>query len=316
MNKTKVVILGDLLYDCFTWAPRLPRKGETVMGYANGFYSGGKGANQAVQAAKLGAEVYLIGKVGADERGEFLLNKLKEYGVHTDYVFTDSDEGTGTCCIHVDGQGDNAIIVAPLANLRLTVDEAKSAKGVIEQADIFLTQLLLDSEITLKCLKWASDANVMTILNPAPAKEIPEEFYRYAYFVSPNETEAEYFTGCYQGCCGEGEWRERAAAYFRERGARVLLMTLGNRGAYYDDGIEKRCVPCFRVNAADCTGAGDSFNAAFAVAYVRSRNMEQALTFASAAAALTVQKKGSQPAMPRLADVEKFLQDHEGGSAC
>lgn len=313
MEKTKVVILGDILYDCFTWAPRLPRKGETVMGYANGFYSGGKGANQAVQAAKLGAEVYLIGKVGADERGEFLLRKLNEYGVHTDYVFTDTEEGTGTCCIHVDEQGDNAIIVAPLANLRLTEEEAGRAKNVIEQADIFLTQLLLDSEITLKCLKWASDANVMTILNPAPAKEIPEEFYRYAYFISPNETEAEYFTGYYQNEYGVDEWREKTAAYFREKGARILLMTLGNRGACYDDGSERRCVPCFQVKAVDCTGAGDSFNAAFAVAYVRSRDIGQALTFASAAAALTVQKKGSQPAMPLLADVEKFLQDHEEG---
>lgn len=311
MEKSRVVILGDLLYDCFTWASRLPRKGETVMGYANGFYSGGKGANQAVQAAKLGAEVYLIGKVGADERGDFLIRELQKYGVNTDYVFVDPTEATGTCCIHVDENGDNAIIVAPLANLKLTEKEVESAKDVIEGSDIFMTQLLLDNDVTLKCLKWASKAGVTTILNPAPAKEISDDFYKYAYFISPNETEAEYFTGYYQNEYEAMEWRKKVGDYFREKGSQVLIMTMGSNGVYYDDGNDKQSLPCFKVKAVDCTGAGDSFNAAFAVEYVRSSNIEKSLKFASATSALTVQNKGSQPAMPTLEQVKQFLSNQK-----
>lgn len=307
MKKTKVVILGDLLYDCFTWAPRLPRKGETVMGYANGFFSGGKGANQAVQAAKLGAEVYLIGKVGSDERGDFLLKELNRYGVNTDYVFRDPMEATGTCCIHVDANGDNAIIVAPLANLKVTEEEVTTARQIIEGADVFITQLLLDPHVTLMCLKWASDAGVITVFNPAPAREIPDEFYRYSHFISPNETEAEYFTGCYKDGQADDKWRENAGSFFRNKGCKALLMTLGSDGVYYDDGVTRQSFPCFKVKAVDCTGAGDSFNAAFAVGVVRSNSLKEALAFASAAAALTVQGKGAQPSMPMIEQVKDFL---------
>ena len=312
MKKIKIVILGDILYDCFVWAKRLPRKGETVMGYANGFYSGGKGANQAVQAAKLGAEVYLIGKVGGDERGAFLLRELQQNGVKTDFVFVDPQEATGTCCVHVDENGDNAIIVAPLANLKITEKEIENAKDIVEQADVFMTQLLLDNDITLKCLEWANRANVMTIFNPAPAKPVPDEFFKYARFVSPNETEAEYFTGFSREQYEETLWREKVAECFRKKGTQVLLMTLGSNGSYYDDGKEKGNHPCFKVKAIDCTGAGDSFNAAFAVEYVRKNNIKDALVFASAAAALTVQNKGSQPAMPAQEQVEQFLLNQKG----
>lgn len=311
MKKTKVVILGDLLYDCFTWTPRLPRKGETVMGYANGFYSGGKGANQAVQAAKLGAEAYLIGKVGADERGDFLLKELQKYGVNTDYIFMDSHEATGTCCIHVDSCGDNAIIVAPLANLKISMEEVESAKHLIQHADVFMTQLLLDHDLTLKCLKWASQAGVTTVLNPAPAKTVDDDFYKYSYFVSPNETEAEYLSGYYRDEYEEAEWREKVGSFFRAKGSKVLLMTLGANGVYYDDGIERKNFPRFNVDAIDCTGAGDSFNAAFAVEYFRSNDVENSLKFASATAALTVQNKGAQPAMPTLDQVKRFLNSQK-----
>lgn len=308
MKKIKIILLGDLLYDCFTWADRLPRKGETVTGYANGFYSGGKGANQAVQAAKLGAQVYLIGKVGNDDKGEFLLKELQGYGVNTDYVFIDSQVSTGTCCIHVDKNGDNAIVVAPMANLTLTQEEVEKARTVIESADIFMTQLQLDSDITLKCLKWASDAGIPTVFNPAPAKHISDEFYKYAYFISPNETEAEFFTGYYINDYQPNKWRKMVADFYRKKGANALLMTLGSDGAYYDDGKTKENIPIFKVKAVDTTGAGDSFNAAFAFEYIRSGSIAKSLRFASATSALTIQKRGAQPAMPFLEEVERFLK--------
>jgi len=307
VNKTRIVVFGDINYDCFVWAERLPRKGETIMGYANGFFSGGKGANQAVQAAKLGAETYFIGKVGDDERGAFLLRELQKNGVNTEYVFIDPETSTGTTNIQVDKNGDNTIMVAPMANLKITEKEIESAKHIIEQADVFMVQLLMDNDITLKCLKWASEAKVITILNPAPAKPISDEFYKYAHFISPNEPEAEYFTGCSQEGSDGAKWREETARWFREKGTKVLLMTLGSNGSYYDDGSQKEIFPCFKVNAIDCTGAGDSFNAAFAIEYIKEKNIKKAITFASAAAALTVQKKGAQASMPVLEQVEKFL---------
>jgi len=306
-GKSKIVILGDILYDCFIWADHLPRKGETVTGYANGFYPGGKGANQAVQAAKLGADVYFIGKVGRDERGEFLTKELEKWGVHTDYLFVDEEVATGTCCIHVDSNGDNAIIVAPLANMTITYDEIMKAREVIESADMFISQLQLEPDIILQCLKWASEAGVKTIFNPAPAKEISDEFYQYSYYVTPNETEAEFFSKCYQHDHEFNDWCHKVAGYYRSKGVKTLLMTLGGQGSFCDDGENRVQYPCFPVEAVDCTGAGDSFNAAFAVEYLQSGDMEKAVRFASAASALTVQKKGSQPAMPLLKEVEEFL---------
>lgn len=134
----KIAVLGDLLYDCFIWADRLPRKGETVTGFRNGFFAGGKGGNQAVQAARLGAEVHMIGKVGQDERGRFLVESLHKEGIHTEYVFRDASVDTGTDCVMIDRKGDNLIIVAPLANEQITAEEIRKA-APLSKAPIFFS---------------------------------------------------------------------------------------------------------------------------------------------------------------------------------
>jgi len=309
-EKNKIVILGDLLYDCFIWAERLPRKGETMTGYASGFYPGGKGGNQAVAAARLGADVYFIGKVGADERGEFMVNELKRNGVNTDYVFVDESVGTGTSCVQIDNNGDNAIVVAPLANMTLTDAEIEKAKPLIEQADVFISQLQLDPHVILKCLKWASDAGVMTIFNPAPAKELTDEFYHYSHFITPNEIEAEQFSNCSQSDHEFMDWCNKVAGFYRSKGVKKLIITLGSQGSFCDDGENRSLYPCFKVNAVDSTGAGDCFNAAFAVSYLKTHDMAESIRFASAASALCVQRRGSQPSMPMLEEVEQFLRDN------
>ena len=311
-EKNKIVILGDAIYDCFIWSDHLPQKGETVTGYANGFYPGGKGANQAVQAAKLGADVYFIGKVGKDERGEFLTKELEKWGVHTDFLFVDEEVPTATSCIQVDSNGDNTITVAPLANMTITYDEILQAKETIESADMFISQLQLNPDIILPCLKWATEAGVKTIFNPAPAKEISDEFYKYSYFVTPNETEAEFFSNCHQYDHEFTDWCHKVAGYYRSKGVKTLLMTLGERGSFVDDGENRVQYPSFKVEALDCTAAGDAFNAAFAVEYLKSEDVKKAVRFASAAAALAVQKKGAQPSMPLLEEVEAFLSANAG----
>lgn len=309
MERKKIVILGDILYDCFVWAPKLPAKGETVMGYANGFFSGGKGANQAVQAARLGAEVWLIGKTGNDEHGNYLRKELEGYGVNTKYVFMDKNTATGTCCVHVDQKGDNAIIVAPLANLELEKEELQEAKNLIQKADIFMAQLLSKDTIISPCLDWATEAGVTSILNPAPARNIPDGFFHQFTFFSPNETEAEFFTD--SGCESnrDKDWCRRMAGRLGKKGIQSFMMTMGEQGVYFRNQSEEHLVPCYKVKAKDSTGAGDSFNAAFAVAYAYGKRIEGCLHFASAASALTVQAHGSQPAMPDLEQVNQFLTE-------
>lgn len=311
MERKKIVILGDILYDCFVWASRLPEKGETVMGYANGFFSGGKGANQAVQAARLGADVWLIGKIGNDGHGKYLRKELESYGVNTKYVFTDNYTATGTCCVHVDQDGNNAIVVAPLANLELTIGEIQEAKSLIQEADIFMAQLLTKDEIISPCINWAAEAGVKSILNPAPARKIPDDFLRKFSFFSPNETEAKFFTEDRGEGIKDKAWCTRMAEMLEKRGCRALMMTMGERGVYFRSQSEEYLIPCYQVKATDCTGAGDSFNAAFAVAYAYGKSIEECLYFASAASALTVQGRGSQPAMPDLQQVNEFLSKQD-----
>jgi ribokinase len=308
--KIRVVVLGDLLYDCFAWADRLPRMGETVTGYQNGFFSGGKGANQAVQAARLGAETYMLGKVGADERGEFLLRSLEENGVNTDFVLVDKTISTGTCCVHVDSSGNNAIIVVPLANEHIRPDELEQAQSVIQQADVFITQLQLNEDVIGAALTISHNAGVTTVFNPAPAKSIPDYFFKLADYITPNETETEFFTGLSRTRIPLEQWCKEAAAIFHSKGARQCIITLGEHGAFYG-GKEQFFVPPFKVDAVDSTAAGDSFNAAFAIAQARGVPIYDSILIGNGAGALTASRMGSQPSLPTKRELASFLETNK-----
>lgn len=310
-KKVRVVILGDMLYDCFVWADHLPRMGETVSGYANGFYSGGKGANQAVQAARLGAEVYMIGKVGADERGTFLIDSLKSSGVNTDYVLVDPNEATGTDCVHIDRNGNNAIVVVPLANEHIHPDEIRGMASLIESADVFISQLQVNEEAIEAALTIAHDAGVRTVLNPAPARKMPSSFFALADYLTPNETEAEFFTGLYQKDMDMQEWRQAVAKCFADMGTKQLVVTLGAQGALFSAGGESCIVPPYLVKAVDTTAAGDAFNAAMAIRLAQGADIRSALSYGNAAGALTASRMGSQPSMPTAQEMESFIMERE-----
>lgn len=312
VKKPRIVVLGDLLYDCFVYADRLPKIGETVSGYENGFFSGGKGANQAVQAAKLGAEVYLIGKVGKDSNGDFLLKSLKQYGVNIDYVIEDQSVQTGSCCVHVDREGNNAIIVAALANDKITIEELKKCSNIIRSADVFVTQLQLPQEVVLEGLRIAKNADIISILDPAPAKNLNNEFFLLADYLSPNETESTFYTGIKKSGYDLDEWCIKVAENLHKKGANKVLLTLGSNGFYFDDGksvFKDGCVP---LDTIDTTGAGDSLNGALAFALAKGKSDKEAISFANLVASLTTTKKGSQPAMPELFEVNKFINFKEG----
>ncbi|MCL1855203.1 MAG: ribokinase [Clostridia bacterium] len=307
-KRLRIAVAGDLLYDCFAWADRLPRMGETVTGYQNGFFQGGKGGNQAIAAARLGAEVWMLGKVGRDERGDFLLSELDKNGVHTEDVIISDQVSTGTCCVQVDSQGHNFIIVVPLANEQITDAEGHDFEARITQSDAVLCQLQLRPETALQVLRAARKAGCLAVLNPAPAKALPEDAFAMADYVTPNETEAEFYTGLSRESLPLAEWCEEASRRLLRMGARRVLLTLGEHGAYYKDGRECFLTPAFSVDAVDSTAAGDAFNAAFILRIAMGDAVRDAVVYANAAGALTASKRGSQPSLPTAKCVAEFLR--------
>lgn len=310
-GQINIVVLGDIIYDCFMWTTNLPKRGETVVGYNSAFFSGGKGANQAVQAAKLGANVFLIGKVGDDIQGDFILDELKKNNVNVDYVFIDNSANTGTCCVQVDAQGNNSIITVPSVNYKVTVDEVRTAKKIIETADILMVQLLLKDEVIAEAMKIAVKNDITIILDPAPARKISDKsIIKYADYITPNETEAEFLTKCNRENYNTAEeWEIGVIEKFNMMGTNRLLLTIGQDGVIYSYMNDMFKIPAYSVNAVDCTGAGDSFNAAFAVAIAEKKSLVDAIKYGNAAAAITVMKKGAQIAMPDKLMLECFIKD-------
>jgi len=306
-KRLRIAVAGDLLYDCFAWADRLPRMGETVTGYQNGFYQGGKGGNQAIAAARLGAETWMLGKVGQDERGDFLLSELQKNGVHTEDVIVSEQVPTGTCCVLVDSQGHNAIIVVPLANEQITDAEGEGFRRRIAQSDAVLCQLQIRQETLLQVLRAARKASRLTVLNPAPAKHLPEEAFALADYVTPNETETEFYTGLPRESLSLADWCEEASKRLMELGAKRVLLTLGEHGAYYQDGKQCFLVPAFQVDAVDSTAAGDAFNAAFTLKIAMGDAVKNAIVYANGAGALTASRRGSQPSLPTAESIADFL---------
>lgn len=308
MSKVKIAVLGSLIYDCVFWGPRLPKKGETVAGHRNGFFTGGKGANQAVQAAKLGAEVYMIGKIGNDAPGDTLMNVLESTGVHTDYIIRSDSEGTGTCGIFVDENGDNMIITSLAGNMTIKPEEIEEAMSRLGEFDVFLTQLETSLESVDYGLSKAKKAGCRVVLNPAPALDIPDEFFRGVDFATPNETEAERYTGTMPSF-NDKEGTRKAAEAFIEKGAKGTVFTLGSAGSYYYSDNTELFVPSYKINAVDATAAGDAFNAAFCVSIASGAAPEKAMKFANAAGAIAASRAGAQPSLGTIDELNAFLKE-------
>lgn len=310
MKKNTIAIFGDLLYDCFIWADRLPRDGETVTGTSSGFFASGKGGNQAATCAKLGAEACMLGKVGRDERGAFLLQTLRENGVNADGVVISDEYATGTDCVLVAADGRNAIVVAPNANAFVTHEEVDAMRPVFERAQAALFQLQINADAVERAMRLARDCGARVILNPAPACEIPDEMFALADYVTPNETETEFFTHVYREGRSLKEWRECAAAAMHARGVRRLIITMGSHGAYYSDGEDAFMLSAFSIDAVDSTAAGDAFNGGLAVRLAAGDSIREAMRYASACGAIAATRRGSMPSLPDVDDVERFLEEH------
>jgi len=301
----RVCVVGSANLDYTVALPRLPRVGETVSSGTLLVNRGGKGANQAVAARRLGAEVRLIGCVGDDDAGAAMRRALDEQGIGVDGVVTAPGVATGTALIFVDREGHNQIGVAPGANHRLTVEMARGGEPSIEWAQVLVSQLEVPVPVVRWALETARGHGVPTVLNPAPVQELSDELLGLVTYLTPNAGEVAALTGIEVSELDSGR---RAAARLCERGVGTVIITLGEEGALVYDGATAVHFEAFPIEVIDTTGAGDAFNGALAVGLSAGGSLEQVIPLASAAAALTCTRRGAQDALPDRAAVERFLQ--------
>ena len=300
----KIVVVGSFNADLVAYLERMPRPGETVHGDRFATSAGGKGSNQAVAAARLGAEVTFVGRVGNDVFAELAYEIWDAEGVNRDYVSADDEVATGVAPILVDSSGENMIVVVLGANSRLRAADIDAARERIAAADVLVTQLEINLDMVQYALATAKQANVATILNPAPAAAIPQSLIDLADYLTPNETELETLSA-------SGGDFAAAARGLLTRGDQTAVVTLGAQGAQIVSGVESLTIPTYAVDVVDTTGAGDAFNAGLAVALAEGKALPEAVRFANAAAALSVTKPGAAPSAPYRAAVDAL---YEGAS--
>ncbi len=304
-----IAVVGSSNVDLVMKVPRLPREGETVTGGAFAQVFGGKGANQAVGAARAGGSVAFVGCVGDDAYGAQVVGNLKADGIDTAFVFEEKGVASGTALIMVGGEGRNCIAVAAGANGRLTPGHVERAREALARAAIVVTQCEIPAEALDQVVDVAARLGKPVLLNLAPARPVAEATLERLACLAVNETEAEFLTG--QAVATDAQV-EAAALALQGRGPRVVVLTLGARGAYVAGEGVRALVPGFAVEAVDTTAAGDVHCGALAVALVEGRPLLDAVRFANAAAALSVTKLGAQPSAPRRAEIEALLARRAG----
>jgi ribokinase len=302
MNKT--CVLGSLNMDIVLNLENMPKVGETIFAKSISNIAGGKGANQAVAAKRMGCDVHMIGKVGLDRNGEYLVSQLARDGINTDYVFKDSKESTGTAIINVDMQGNNSIVVVAGANMSINKDEIKQCYQIIKDCDVIIAQFETPSEITVEAFKYAKSQGVITILNPAPAKKIDESLLRYTDIIIPNETEAYELTGT---LAHDLDTAKKAAEIFMKSGVEYVIITLGSKGAALITKDKSELIKAIVVKAIDTTAAGDTFIGAVTSEICNKElnfdNLKKAIAFANRVSSIVVQRIGAQPSIPTKKEV-------------
>jgi ribokinase len=301
----KLTVVGSINYDLIAQASRLPLSGETVMGGRFQTAPGGKGANQAVAAARLGAQVGMVGQVGADSYSQAVRSSLVEAGVDTTYVRTNPETHTGVALITLVEGGQNSIVVCPGANWTMTPADVDAAAPAISGADMVLLQLENRPEVVRRAAELAARQQVPVLLNPAPARSLPAELLAQVDYLVPNESEAALLTG---QAVFDPDTARLAAEMLHRRGVAVVVITLGARGALLSTTGRQQHVPAFPVTVVDTTAAGDAFIAGLGLAIASGRTLAGAVRFAAAAGALATTKLGAQPSLPPLAAVERLLE--------
>ena len=300
-----ITVIGSSNTDMIIKVPRIPKPGEIVLGGKFSTAPGGKGANQAVAAARSGGKVTFVARVGDDIFGEQALKGFKEDGINTEFIVKDKDAPSGIAQIFVAEDGESGIAVASGANLNLSVYDIIAAKEAILSSDILLMQLGIPLKTVQYAAKFAFDNGIRVILNPAPGQPLPIEILKTISILTPNEAEAAMLTGIKIEDEGAAE---DAGKILMSKGVNKVIITIGKKGALILDSSGSELIGGFKVHAVDTTAAGDIFNGALSVALAEKKNIWEAVKFSNAAAALSVTKLGAQPAAPKRKEILEFLK--------
>lgn len=306
----RICILGSINMDLILNVKKMPQVGETILGENLKNASGGKGANQAVAASRCSSKVSMIGKVGNDNSGKSLVENLVKDSIDVSYVSVDINSPTGTAIITVNEEGNNSIIVIPGANMTISHAEILSAKKIIQDSDLIISQFETPFQATIDAFKIAREKGVITILNPAPAKTIPDELYSLTDIIAPNETEVYDLSGIKVENLKDAK---KAADIFLQKGIKYVIITLGEKGAALIDKDRAELIPAYKVNAVDTTAAGDSFIGALAskidLTSLDFDNLIQAIKFGNKVSSIVVQKEGAQPSIPYLSEINRTFEE-------
>jgi len=303
MAKPRIVVVGSSNMDMVIKLGNLPEAGETVIGGDFIMAGGGKGANQAVAAVRLGGEVTFIARVGKDMFGKQAIQDLQTEGINTDYIVIDDTDPSGVAMIFVDPGGENSIGVASGANNKLSEEDIDAAKEMIVNADSLVLQLETPVDVVRYAARLASDAGVKVILNPAPAQKLDDALFRNLTVLTPNEGETELLTGVK---VNDEKSALQAAQILRTKGVATVIITMGAKGSFLATKDRELLIPTKEVAALDTTAAGDAFNGALAFALAEKTTWIDAVRFANLAGALAATKMGAQPSLPTYEELQRF----------
>lgn len=291
----KIIVVGSSNTDMVIKADHFPIPGETILGGNFFMFPGGKGANQAVAAARLGGQVTFIAKTGNDILGEQAINQFRKEGIDTNFIITDTNQPSGVALITIDNKGENTIVVAQGANGTLTPKDVQKAVGEFEQANLVLIQLEIPLDAVVHAIKLAKQFGKKVILNPAPARQLPDELLSELFMITPNESEAEILLG-YE--IKDIVAVKAAAKKLYEKGVANVVITLGSDGAYVYNADGEQHITTMKVETVDTTAAGDVFSGALAVAISEGKSLKDAVVFANRAATISVTRMGAQASAP------------------
>jgi len=301
-----VLVFGSINMDLTAYVPWLPKPGETIFGKSYATIPGGKGSNQAVACARLGAETLMVGRVGNDPFGSEVLERVSAENVDVSRVYTDPDAGTGLAVISVDENAENSIIVMSGANMNLDEEDISRAVESMAGASIVLLQMEVSAEANYGVIRAAKERDIRVVFDPAPASPLPDDIYPMLDFITPNEVETEQLVGIKPT---NQEEASRAAGMLREKGVKTVMIKMGSQGSYLEGPGKKMMVPAFRVKAVDTVASGDAFNAGLAVALAEGLEIADAVRWGAAAGAVAATKKGALISMPFREEVEDLIEE-------